>query len=207
MPYSLDLVDPAVTNIVHPARSNGLTSDEKRRAIAGHMKGIMEVLGLDLEDDSLKDTPERIARMYVDEIFSGLDTETFPRMTFVENRCDRGNEPQVIVVKAGFVSFCEHHFVPMMGEVTCAYIPKDKLIGLSKIPRIVRYFAKRPQIQERFTAQVADCLSLVLETEDVAVITVANHLCVQARGVEDEQNETQTRVLKGQFREKPDLLH
>lgn len=184
---------------VIPKKVRQLSNPQKIEQIAKHFRGIMEVLGLDLEDDSLAETPERMARMYVQEIFSGLDDETFPRVTFVKNKMNHGSQANLLVVKSSFTSFCEHHFVPMAGEAYVAFIPKKKLIGLSKIPRIIRFFARRPQLQERLTAQIADSLVTLLETEDVAVATSAKHYCVLARGVEDYINNTTTLTLRGEF--------
>lgn len=177
-------------------------SDEKKiEFIAKRYKEIMEVLGLDLSDDSLQKTPQRIAKMYVKEIFSGLDQSNFPEISFFENkfRKKKGESDDMILVKVNFTSFCEHHFVPMRGYAYVAYLPNKKLIGLSKIPRIVRFFAKRPQVQERMAAQIVDSLSLLLETENVAISIVAEHYCVIARGIENEHSNTVTNILRGKF--------
>jgi len=178
---------------------NNLTNDEKIEIIADRFKDIMEVLGLDLTDDSIARTPQRIAKMYVNEIFSGLDYNQFPEISFMEDRFQHKSKGNIVLVKVNFCSFCEHHFVPMNGYAHVAYIPNGKLIGLSKIPRLVRFFAKRPQIQERLNAQIADSLSIVLDTEDVAVSITAQHYCVIARGIEDEKGHTITNTLRGQF--------
>lgn len=176
-----------------------LTDEEKIEIIAKNFQNIMEVLGLDLTDDSLVRTPYRIAKMYVKEIFSGLDPLNFPQISFFKDEYHHEHKPHMVLVKVGFTSFCEHHFVPMNGTAYVAYLPEDKLIGLSKIPRIVRFFSKRPQVQERLTAQIADCLALLLNTDNVAVSITANHYCVIARGIEDETGRTITNVLRGQF--------
>ncbi len=159
----------------------------------------MEVLGLDISDQSLERTPKRVAKMYVKEIFSGLDSTTFPPITYIEDRYKVDGQSNMLFMEVFVASFCEHHFVPMIGTAYVAYLPNKKLIGLSKIPRIVRFFARRPQVQERLTAQIADCLSQVLETQDVAVSIKCQHFCVAARGIEDQSGFCTTQVLKGKF--------
>ncbi|TFG82387.1 MAG: GTP cyclohydrolase I FolE, partial [Chromatiales bacterium] len=163
---------------------------------------IMKVLGLDLRDDSLMDTPRRIAKMYVNEIFGGLDYRTFPKLTVVDNKmqCDE----MIQVRKISMSSTCEHHFITIDGTATVAYIPKDKVIGLSKINRIVAFFAQRPQIQERLTEQVLLALQTLLVTDDVAVSITATHFCVKARGVRDANSETTTTALGGVFKTHPE---
>ena len=192
---------PSITHFPSPfaKHRNKLTDDEKMNLIAGHFKGIMEALGLDLDDSSLSATPYRIAKMYVKEVFSGMDEKNFPSISFFEDTFDRDPHRNMVFTKVGFTSFCEHHFVPMSGSVYVAYLPKNKFIGLSKIPRIVRFFARRPQLQERLTAQIADCFAILMESEDVAVSISAEHFCVLARGIQDEHSHTITNVLRGQF--------
>lgn len=175
------------------------TNEEKIAYIAERFGDIMDALGLDLSDHSLARTPYRVAKMYVNEIFSGLDIEQFPAITTVEDRYQHGEMSNIVFMKVNFSSFCEHHFVPMIGTAWVAYMPNGKLIGLSKIPRIVRFFARRPQLQERLTAQIADSLAMVLDTEDVAVSIAAEHYCILARGIEDEDSHVITNVLRGQF--------
>lgn len=183
-------------------------SDEKKiHKIAEHFREIMITLGLDVEDESLSQTPNRIAKMYVKEIFSGLNPKNFPDISLVKDHELPLHRSSIVFVSVSFISFCEHHFVPMKGTAYVAYRPNGKLIGLSKIPRIVRYFARRPQLQERMTAQIADCLSLILETEDVAVSMTASHFCVLARGVHDQNSHTITNVLRGEFDENSDIRH
>lgn len=181
-----------------PYIDNGLSDERKIALIQAQMVKVMNTLGLDLEDDSLKDTPKRIAKMYVKELFAGLKPEKFPKITTIENKmkCDE----MVSVSGIRVLSVCEHHFVTIDGYATVAYIPKKKVIGLSKINRIVDYFAKRPQVQERLVKQIADCLVAVLETEDVAVHLVAKHYCVISRGVRDMESQTTTTDLRGKFR-------
>lgn len=178
-----------------------LSEEEKIEIIAEKYKEIMNVLGLDLSDDSLQHTPYRIARMYIKEIFSGLDYNNFPEISFFENKFQptKGENANIILVKVNFTSFCEHHFVPMRGYAYIAYVPHKKLIGLSKIPRIVRFFAKRPQVQERLAAQIADSLALLLETENIAISIIAEHYCVISRGIENEHSNTVTNILRGNF--------
>lgn len=179
--------------------ASSLSNEEKVIAIADRFRDIMTILGLDLNDPSLAKSPQRVAEMYVNEIFSGMDPSTFPKMTFMKYPFMEEGQSNMVVVKVGFTSFCEHHFVPMVGQAWVAYIPKEKVIGLSKIPRLVRFFARRPQLQERLTVQVADSLATLLETDDVAVLIKATHHCVLARGVQDSFGATTTHTLKGRF--------
>jgi GTP cyclohydrolase I len=194
-------LSPAMTRFPSPIiqPSVPLSDEEKIEIITDRFRDIMEVLGLDIHHQSLERTPERIARMYVKEIFSGLNPQNFPKISFFDEEFHHEHKASMVFVKVGFTSFCEHHFVPMSGHAYVAYIPKDKLIGLSKIPRIVRFFSKRPQLQERLTAQIADCLAILLGIEDVAVSMIAQHYCVVARGIEDESSHAVTTVLRGQF--------
>lgn len=185
-----------------PMVENGLTNEEKVIRITDKFTEILQVLGLDLEDDSLKETPKRIAKMYVNEVFGGLDPNKFPKMTVIENKM---HYDQMIVVQSiGCLSFCEHHFLPIDGFATVAYIPNQKVIGLSKINRVVQYFSRRPQVQERLTKQIADCLQYILETEHVAVHINAKHYCVMMRGIEDSGSVTATSDLRGHFKTKQD---
>ncbi len=174
-----------------------LSNEEKILRIAHHFKVIMETLGLDLTDDSLSGTPMRVAKMYVNEVFSGLDPKNKPEATLFENKFKYN---QMIVEKdITFFSHCEHHFVPIYGKAHVAYISSGKVIGLSKINRIVQYYAKRPQVQERLTMQVGKQLMEDLQTEDVAVVIDANHLCVSSRGVGDVNSKTGTAFFSGKF--------
>lgn len=188
----LDNVRP--TPMIH----NGLTNEEKIERITEKFTDIMNTLGLDLNDDSLRETPKRVAKMYVNEVFGGLDPKKFPKMTVIENKM---NYDQMIVVQnIGCLSFCEHHFLPIDGFATVAYIPNKKVIGLSKINRIVQYFSRRPQVQERLTKQIADCLQYILGTEHIAVHINAKHYCVMMRGIEDTSSTTSTSDLRGHFK-------
>ncbi len=185
-----------------PMIHNDFTNDEKIEKITEKFTEILNILGLDLKDDSLIQTPHRIAKMYVNEVFGGLDPSKFPKITVIDNSM---KYDQMIVVQAiGCLSFCEHHFLPIDGFATVAYIPNKKVIGLSKINRIVQYFARRPQVQERLTKQIADCLQYVLETEDVAVHINAKHYCVMMRGIEDTHSSTATSDLRGHFKTLPE---
>lgn len=175
-----------------------LTDEQKLKQIEEHFTSIMQILGLDLTDDSLQETPKRVAKMFVKEIFSGLDNKNFPKMTVIENKMQY--DQMITVQDIRVMSFCEHHFLPIHGVATVAYVPKDKVIGLSKINRIVQFFARRPQVQERLTKQITDCLQAVLETEHVAVHINAAHYCVMARGVEDDASSTITTDLRGDFK-------
>jgi len=184
-----------------PLVENRLNRDQKYERIRDAFADIARTLGLDLDDDSLCDTPQRIARMYVDEIFSGLDYGRFPKATAIENKM--GVEEMVRIDDISVVSTCEHHFVTIDGQASVAYIPAGKIIGLSKVNRIVRFFAQRPQVQERLTQQVLVALQTLLETEDVAVSIDAVHYCVKARGVMDANSRTRTTALGGQFKADP----
>lgn len=175
-------------------------SDElKIELIAKNFKEIMLLLGLDLNDDSLKGTPQRVAKMYVKEIFSGLNPANKPDIKLFDNKY-KYNE-MLIEKDITFFSNCEHHFVPIFGKAHCAYISSGKVIGLSKINRIVQYFAKRPQVQERLTVQIANELKKVLKTEDVAVVIDASHLCVSSRGIQDINSRTITSQYFGKFQD------
>ncbi len=181
-----------------PMIPQNLSNEEKYSRIKESMTDIMLALGLDLGDDSLEETPHRIAKMYVQEIFSGLDYAHFPKITVIENKMSV--DEMVKVKNISLTSTCEHHFVTIDGRARVAYIPKDKIIGLSKINRIVRFFAQRPQVQERLTQQVLVALQTILGTEDVAVTIDATHFCVKARGVMDVGSTTQTTALGGAFK-------
>ena len=185
-----------------PTVSSNLSCDEKIDKIEGHFTEILKILGLDIEDDSLKETPKRIAKMYVNEIFSGLNVMHFPKITVIENKM--GYDQMVCVQDIEVMSTCEHHFQPIDGFATIAYIPNAKVIGLSKLNRIVEYFAKRPQVQERLTKQIADCLQYILETENVAVHINAKHYCMIARGIQDSHSTTTTSDLRGAFKARPE---
>jgi GTP cyclohydrolase I len=173
--------------------------DEKIVRIEKHFREIMHILGLDLTDDSLKGTPHRVAKMYVKEAFSGLNPKNRPHARLFENKY---NYDQMLVEKdITFYSHCEHHFVPIYGKVHVAYFSSGKVIGLSKINRIVQYFSKRPQVQERLTVQIGKEIERVLLTEDVGVVIDANHMCVASRGVGDTNSKTGTAYFSGKFRE------
>lgn len=173
--------------------------DSKMELIAQHFREIMNILGLDLEDDSLSGTPKRVAKMYVKEIFSGLNPENKPSITLFDNQYQYN---EMLVEKdITFFSNCEHHFVPIYGKAHVAYISSGKVIGLSKLNRIVQYYARRPQVQERLTRQIAEALKEALDTEDVAVVLDANHMCVSSRGVQDTTSSTITVEFSGKFQE------
>lgn len=202
LPIDRSIIEEAMkTNFPSPVKesASNLSNSEKIALIADKFRDIMEILGLDLSDDSLQRTPERVAVMYVEEIFSGLDASTFPEVGFFEDRFQIGTRSNMVFVKVRFCSFCEHHFVPMSGTACVAYIPNGKLIGLSKIPRIVRFFARRPQVQERLTAQIADALSILTGSEHVAASLCAEHQCMIARGVECDGSHAITNVMRGDF--------
>lgn len=182
----------------NPRHATDLSAAEQKERIALHMKAIMETLGLDLTDDSLMNTPDRVARMYVDEIFSGLDYRNFPQVSVFDNKMHFDE-----MVKVGGItvtSTCEHHFVVMDGTAKVAYMPSDKIIGLSKINRIVQFFGRRPQVQERMTQQILVALQTLLHTKNVAVTITAVHYCVKSRGVKDPTSATTTTALGGYFK-------
>lgn len=182
--------------------SEKYNSKEKIEIIEQRHREIMQTLGLDLTDDSLKDTPSRVAKMYVTEIFEGLNYDNFPKCTTVSNKfkCD-----EMIVVKdIDISSTCEHHFQNISGRAKIAYIPNEKVLGLSKLNRVVRFFSKRPQIQERLTLQIYHALQLILETDNIAVEISAVHHCVCSRGVEDKNSSTVTRKIGGCFKTEHD---
>jgi GTP cyclohydrolase I len=181
-----------------PMIENGLSRDEKYSRIRQSMTEVVETLGLDLSDDSLAETPHRIAKMYVDEVFSGLDYSSFPSISVIDNKM--AVEEMVKVSGISLVSTCEHHFVTIDGKAKVAYIPGEKIIGLSKINRIVNFFAQRPQVQERLNQQVMLALQTLLGTQNVAVAIDATHYCVKARGVRDAGSETFTMSLGGTFK-------
>ena len=175
-----------------------LSRDEKYTRIRDAMTQVATALGLDLKDDSLQETPHRIAKMYVDEIFSGLNYESFPKISLIKNKM---NTEEMIKVKAvKVISTCEHHFVTIDGLANVAYLPGKKIIGLSKINRIVSFFAQRPQVQERLTQQILVALQTLLDTRDVAVFIDATHYCVKARGIMDASSRTETIALGGLFK-------
>ena len=213
MAFDKTKTDPALGKKVHehlmsvgvetPVIDNGLTRKEKIDLIQRNFNEIATTLGLDLNDDSLTDTPKRVAKMYVNEIFWGLDYAAFPKVTVVDNKM-KYNE---MVVERGISvqSYCEHHFVNIDGLATVAYIPNNKVLGLSKMNRVVEYFSRRPQIQERLTEQIYHALCFILETENVALTIDAKHFCVKSRGVEDTECSTVTSRLGGNFKAHPEV--
>mgnify|MGYP001802804460 FL=1 len=205
-PFKRDINDDLGDDHVASSYNTPLRDDafelsdlEKIDKIEGHFEEIMNTLGLDLTDDSLKGTPRRVAKMYVQEIFSGLDPENRPAVTLFDNKY---KYDQMLVEKdITFYSNCEHHFVPIYGKVHVAYISTGKVIGLSKINRIVQYYAKRPQVQERLTVQIGKELKKSLSTDHVAIVVDANHMCVASRGVGDTNSKTGTAFFSGKFEE------
>lgn len=180
--------------------TEALDTSSKIELISIHFEEIMKILGLDLNDDSLKDTPKRVAKMYVNEVFGGLLPENKPEVTLFDNKY---NYEEMLVEKNIKVhSNCEHHFVPIIGKAHVAYISNGKVIGLSKINRIVDYFSRRPQVQERLTVQIANELKKVLQTEDVAVAITADHMCVTLRGIKDQDSSTYTSSFHGKFKDR-----
>jgi GTP cyclohydrolase I len=191
--------DHMFTGLETPLKKDAfkLSDSEKKERIAILFEEIMDVMGLDLTDDSLQGTPERVAKMYIDEIFSGLNPANKPKVALFDNKYQYN---QMLVEKnITFYSNCEHHFVPIIGKAHVAYISSGKVIGLSKLNRIVQYYSKRPQVQERLTNQIANELKTILNTEDVAVIIDAKHLCVSSRGIKDDTSSTVTAFYGGKF--------
>lgn len=187
------------TNNDTPLRDDAfnLSDDEKIQKIEYHFAKIMQTLGLDLYNDSLKGTPNRVAKMYVGEIFSGLNPDNKPDISLFENKY--GYREMLIEKDITLYSQCEHHFVPIIGKVHVAYIPDKQVIGLSKINRLVQYYAKRPQVQERLTMQISEALKDILHHNDVAVLIEADHLCVASRGIKDTNSLTVTSNYSGLF--------
>ena len=187
------------TSIDTPLRSDAFdrSDDEKVRLIAEKFTDIMDILCLDLTDDSLKGTPLRVAKMYVKEAFAGLNPQNKPEMKLFENKY--GYSEMLVERDIKVHSHCEHHFVPIIGKCHVAYIPNGKVVGLSKLNRIVRHYAKRPQVQERLTRQIAEALMEGLGTQHVAVYLEADHMCVKTRGIEDDHSSTVTMAFHGSF--------
>jgi GTP cyclohydrolase I len=188
-----------MTTIETPMREDAflLSDEEKIAQIEEKFRDIMNIMGLDLTDDSLQGTPHRVAKMYIKEIFSGLNPANKPAVKLFENKYQY--KEMLVERNITFYSNCEHHFVPIIGKAHVAYISNGKVIGLSKLNRIVQFFAKRPQVQERLTIQIAEELKRVMETEDVAVLIDAVHLCVSSRGVQDFNSATVTSSYSGAF--------
>ena len=199
----LDLIgdNHVMTSLETPMREDAfvLSNEEKMDKIEFHFEKIMEALGLDLSDDSLKGTPKRVAKMYIKELFKGLDPANKPSMSAFDNKYQYNR--MLVEKNITVYSNCEHHFLPIVGSAHVAYIPNGRVIGLSKINRIVDYFARRPQVQERLAIQVVNELKTALSTEDVAVYIDAEHLCVNSRGVQDQTSSTITVEYSGKFKE------
>ena len=189
------------TSLETPLRDDAFALDDelKIELIEKHFREIMHILGLDLTDDSLQGTPHRVAKMYIKEIFSGLNPANKPKISLFENKYQYN---QMLVEKdITFYSNCEHHFVPIVGKAHVAYISNGQVIGLSKLNRIVQYYAKRPQVQERLTMQIGKDLQEILQTDNVAVVIDAKHLCVSSRGIQDVNSATVTAFYEGKFKE------
>jgi GTP cyclohydrolase IA len=188
-----------MTSVDTPLRPDAFvkSDDEKINAIQGHFQKIMEELGLDMEDDSLKGTPYRVAKMYVKEIFSGLDPKNKPKISVFDNKYEYNK--MLIESDITFNSSCEHHFLPIVGKAHIGYVSSGKVIGLSKMNRIVQYYGRRPQVQERMTMQIFKELKNALQTDDIIVVVEAEHLCVSSRGVNDKSSKTTTIEYGGQF--------
>lgn len=180
-----------------PYRDNGLSEEEQMERISEYFSKILETLGLDLQDDSIQKTPDRYAKMLVKELLWGLQAKHFPQITVQDNKFHY--REMLTQTNISIHSICEHHFVPILGYCHIAYFPKEKIIGLSKLNRVAQYFAKRPQVQERLTKQIRECLAFVLETEDVAVVIDCLHCCVKMRGVQDADALTRSSDFDGKF--------
>ncbi|OCG38949.1 GTP cyclohydrolase I FolE [Gilliamella sp. Bif1-4] len=191
----------AAKNLETPLCRLVIDNNERKAKIESHFREIMKLMELDLSDDSLAQTPLRVSKMYVDEIFSGLYYENFPKITLIENKMQV--DEMITVRDITLTSVCEHHFVTIDGKATVSYIPKDKVIGLSKINRIVTFFSQRPQVQERLTQQILVALQTLLGTVNVAVSIDATHYCVKARGIKDSNSITTTTALGGGFKTNP----
>jgi len=191
---------------LNPMRDDAFDKGEdlKVKLITEKFKDIIEILGFDLTNDSIRDTPNRVAKMYVNEIFKGLNPKNKPKITVFENTY--GYHTPLIELNIPFTSFCEHHFVPIQGKANIAYIPKDYVIGLSKIHRLVDFYARRPQVQERLTMQILQELSATLDTKDIGVVLRANHSCISCRGIEDFGSSTLTSVFLGQIKNDNNLI-
>lgn len=189
----------AATSVETPLKADAfdLSDEEKMKRISAHFESIMDILGLDLSDDSLRGTPDRVAKMFVKEIFYGLNPDNKPAVSLFDNKF--GYRQMLVEKNIRVQSFCEHHFLPIYGTAHVAYIPSGKVIGLSKLNRLVDYYARRPQVQERLTEQIAEELQKTLQTKDVAVYIEAKHMCVQARGIEHQNSSTVTTSYNGRF--------
>jgi len=193
-------IEQLLSNIKTPVRPDAekMPDDEKMKLIEQKMHDVLDILGLDLSDDSLSGTPRRVAKMFVKEIFKGLSSQNMPALSSFENKYKYG---QMLVEKdISVFSTCEHHLLPIIGKAHVAYISSGKVIGLSKINRIVDYFARRPQVQERLTVQILDAMKIALDTEDVAVIIDAKHMCLVSRGIKDITSSTLTTEYSGMFK-------
>jgi GTP cyclohydrolase I len=213
MALNIDKCDPELGQQVHehlsslgvetPSVLQTWSAKKKITYISKRFEDIMETLGMDLTDDSMSESPDRVAKMYVNELMWGLDPANFPKCTVVDNKM--GYDEMVLEKGIQVISLCEHHFQTIAGTACVAYIPDKKVLGLSKLNRVVEYFARRPQIQERLTEQVYHALSFILDTPNVAVVIDAEHFCVKARGIQDPHSSTITSKLGGGFKENPAL--
>lgn len=194
--YALNPIQPMNNTLLKEDHSS-LTENEKIKEIAYYFSKIMNTLGLDLTDEGLANTPKRVAKMYVKEIFSGLDPNNKPEISVFEN--NYGYKNMLVEKNITLYTNCEHHFVPIIGKVHVAYIPQDFVLGLSKINRLVQYYAQRPQVQERLTVQIMEGLQEALQNKDVAVYIEADHLCVSSRGIRDTNSSTVTSSYGGDF--------
>lgn len=179
--------------------SNHTDSGKKIEMLVPHVRAILQILGLDPQDENLRDTPRRVARMFVRESFKGLDPALRPDMTLFPN--DRGYKEMIVEKEITFFSYCEHHLVPFFGKAHVAYFPAHSVAGLSKLNRLVQYVASKPQTQERLTVEIVQELQESLQTADVAAVLVATHLCIASRGVKDISSVTKTMHLGGRFEE------
>src|SRR5574343_469732 len=191
-----------MTSADTPLRSDAFDKSdaEKKKVIEHHFYQIMQEMGLDMTDDSLRGTPHRVAKMFIDEIFSGLNPANTPKISVFDNSYQY--DKMLVEADISFNSTCEHHFLPIIGKAHIGYVSSGKVIGLSKLNRIVDYYAKRPQVQERMIMQIFNELKAVLATDNVIVVMEATHLCVSSRGIKDESSYTSTLQYGGVFNQK-----
>jgi GTP cyclohydrolase IA len=189
----------------HEPEQTRLANERKKEQIAQHFAAILKILGLDLNDPSLEKTPERVAKMYVEELFCGLNPNNYPEITTFDFQDCKDQKSMVLVQNITVQSICEHHFVPMIGTAAVAYFPKNKILGLSKVHRIVDFLSKQPQLQEKLTSQIVHHLAIWTGSEDIAICMKLKHHCISLRGIKDVASETQTSLMKGLFLTNPDL--
>ena len=200
--HSKGIETPMKTSMIETRIASPQVDELAHNAIMDKFSDILKILGMDLDNDSIQDTPKRLAKMFCDEVFEGMSYSNFPKCTTVENGF---RYEEMLSAKSTIMSMCEHHLVTFQGIAHMAYIPKKKVLGLSKFNRIAQFFAARPQVQERLTMQIGEALKYILDTNDIAVVIRAEHMCVKLRGVKDQNSETTTSMMSGKFMEVPAL--